>query len=173
MSIVISVASDPSDARAMQEVYYKAWLETYPNRGAGITREDIVESWKEAFTEERLKKAEQRIVNQDNNETLIFAKDGSRLVGVARIVRHEEKNELQSIYVLPEYHGQGIGTKLWESLRKYSTPSQKTTVSVATYNLKAINFYKKLGFIDTGRRFTEERFRFKSGSIIPEMEMVL
>jgi hypothetical protein len=49
----------------------------------------------------------------------------------------------------------------------------ESTVEVATYNSNAIAFYKKLGFIETGRRFTNEKTRMKSGSIIPEMEMVI
>ncbi|MFZ2522424.1 MAG: hypothetical protein WAX44_00605 [Minisyncoccia bacterium] len=30
----------------------------------------------------------------------------------------------------------------------------------------------KLGFVDTGRRFNDERFRMRSGAILPEMEMI-
>jgi ribosomal protein S18 acetylase RimI-like enzyme len=44
---------------------------------------------------------------------------------------------------------------------------------LAVYNDRAKAFYKKLGFVDTGKRFIDERFRNKSGSIAPQMEMVL
>ena len=44
---------------------------------------------------------------------------------------------------------------------------------MATYNQKAIDFYKKLGFEETGKNFSQERFRMKSGSIIPETELCI
>ena len=50
--------------------------------------------------------------------------------------------------------------------------AKDTYVDVAEYNQRAIDFYTKLGFVDTGRRHQEERFRMKSGAIITEMEMV-
>ena len=35
-------------------------------------------------------------------------------------------------------------------------------------------FYKKLGFVETGKRFVEERFRLPvSGALLPEMELVM
>lgn len=62
----------------------------------------------------------------------------------------------------------------WEKCLSFLDKNKETIVQVATYNEKAISFYKKLGFVDTGKRFTEERFVMPiSGSKIPEMEMVL
>lgn len=47
------------------------------------------------------------------------------------------------------------------------------TVEVATYNTNAIEFYKRLGFEDTGKRFSNERLKMKSSAVLPEMEMVI
>jgi ribosomal protein S18 acetylase RimI-like enzyme len=77
------------------------------------------------------------------------------------------------IYVLPEYQGKGIGKLLWNELSKYLDINKETFVEVATYNENAIKFYEKLGFVDTNKRFTDERFRMRSGGIIPQMEMKL
>jgi ribosomal protein S18 acetylase RimI-like enzyme len=66
-----------------------------------------------------------------------------------------------------------VGTAIWHEAAKFIDPTKDTFLEVADYNENAINFYKKLGFEDTGKRITDERFRMKSGSIIPEMEMVL
>ena len=38
---------------------------------------------------------------------------------------------------------------------------------------ETVKFYEKLGFKDTGKRFEEEKFRFKNGANIPQMEMVI
>jgi ribosomal protein S18 acetylase RimI-like enzyme len=80
---------------------------------------------------------------------------------------------LQAIYVLPEYQGRGVGKALWNEIRKNFDPKRKTIVNVAIYNIKAISFYEKLGFKDTGKRWQDETFKMKSGSRIPEMEMEL
>ena len=46
-------------------------------------------------------------------------------------------------------------------------------VHVASYNERAINFYKKLGFQSTGKIFLDERFKLRNGAIIPELEMII
>lgn len=86
-------------------------------------------------------------------------------------MHYADKNQLQAIYVLPEYQHQGIGTMLWQALCKSFDVSMPTIVQVATYNKQAIVFYEKLGFTDTGKRWQDDKFRMKSGVVIPEMEM--
>lgn len=46
-------------------------------------------------------------------------------------------------------------------------------VHVAIYNTKAIEFYKKVGFIETEKEFSDERFKAQSGVTIPEIELVI
>lgn len=161
------------DAIGSIEVQYKAWLATYPNEKVGITVDDVEHRYKGAFTGERLDKRKKLITNPEPNEKFIIAKDGNRVVGMCYGLLKEDRNQLQAIYILPDYHSRGIGTKLWEEMNKFFNKTNDTYVEVADYNEKAINFYKKLGFVETGRRFQEERFRMKSGAILPEMEMAL
>lgn len=161
------------DVLGMQVVYHRAWLTTYPNEEAGITVEDIEDYFKDAYSESTIEKSKDALRNLNRNTTqLLVAKDDEKIVGVCRLVKFEDKNQLKTIYVLPEYQGKGIGTLLWQEILKFSDPEKDIFVEVATYNAQAIGFYSKLGFQDTGRRFTEERFRFKGGATIPEMEMV-
>lgn len=167
------VKPELKDALGTIEVQYKAWLSTYPNEKLGITVDDIEHRYKDAFSGERLKKREKIISALEPNEKYIIAKDGDKVVGMCYAVIHEDKNQLQAIYILPEYHGKGIGTNLWETILPFFDKSKDIYVEVADYNEKAIGFYKKLGFVDTGKRFSDERFRMKSGAILPEMEMVL
>lgn len=172
MNIAI-VPAEAKDVRGMQEVYYRTWLATYPNVEHGITIDDIEDHFKEDFTEETLAARAEHIRNPLPGRTLLFAKDGDKVVGICSLHVTEEINKLRTIYVLPEYQGKGVGTMLWNEIQKSRDPNKDTYVAVATYNAQAIGFYKKLGFVDTGKRFTDERFRFKSGSVIPEMELVM
>lgn len=161
----------PDDSEGINIVLYEAWLATYPNEEVGITVEDVEESYKDRLSPERIEKGKERLRNIPENERRLVAKVDGRIVGVSRVIKEEGHNTLQTLYVLPEYQGKGVGTALWEEGRKFLDPTKDVVLEVATYNENAINFYKKLGFEDTGKRFTDERFRMKSGNIVPEMEM--
>ena len=160
------------EVRGVAEVFYKTWLATYPNEEVGITTDDIEDKFKDSFTEEDLKKRAEKIKNT-NDGKMLLAKEGDRVVGLVRLTFHPDKNQLQAIYVLPEYQGRGVGKMLWAAAQKLFDPTKDTIVQVATYNMPAIEFYKKLGFVDTGKRWSDEKFRMKSGAVIPEMEMIL
>ena len=143
----------------------------FQNRPKLFIVEDIEDRFKNSHTEEEVEKRKNRIRNLPKNEHYISAKIDNKIVGVCRIVLHEDKNQLQAIYVLPEYQGKGIGYALWQEAKKSFDSKKETIVQVAIYNKNAIAFYEKLGFKDNGKRFSDEKFRLKSGNIISEMEM--
>lgn len=167
------VSPVPDDALGMVNVYYNTWLETYPNAEVGITRDDIEDYYKDSFTPEALKRTRERITNPKSNQMTLVAKVEGKVVGVTCLVRDQTHNHLRTIYVLPAYQGKGVGSLLWNEVKKFVEETKPTTTHVATYNMQAISFYKKIGFKETGKLFTEERFRFKSGNILPETELVL
>jgi ribosomal protein S18 acetylase RimI-like enzyme len=162
------------DTREIQMILYRIWLVTYPNKEAGITLEDIEERFRERLTEEAIEKRKQKFLeNASQKEFFLVAKDGDTMVGVCGIWIKEEYNQLWAIYVLPEYQGKGIGRMFWNEVVRLFDPEKKIIVQVATYNEKAIGFYKKLGFVDNGKRFVNEQHTQMpiSGACIPEMEM--
>ncbi|HEY4486320.1 MAG TPA: GNAT family N-acetyltransferase [Candidatus Paceibacterota bacterium] len=161
----------PEDARAIREVQFKTWLATYPNAEVGITVEDIEDRYKDSFSDESIRQREDQIKNAPTHQRTFVAKEEEKVVGFCIVVKYEDKNQLMAIYILPEYQQKGIGGLLWQEAQKFFDKEKPTIVQVATYNVGAINFYKKLGFKDTGKRFADERFKMKSGAIIPEMEM--
>ena len=164
---------NPEDAQGITTVLYKTWLATYPNSALGITTEDIEDSYKDSFSEAQIKKSQENLKNIPVNQKTVVAKDGNTVVGVATMVKSEYNNQLRTIYVLPNYQGKGIGVMLWQAIKDFADPTKETVVHVADYTEQAIEFYKKLGFIDTGKKVKDERWKMKSGAYIPEMEMVL
>jgi ribosomal protein S18 acetylase RimI-like enzyme len=78
---------------------------------------------------------------------------------------------IQAIYVLPGHQGKGIGGELMQKGLGF-LGSGDIFIDVVSYNHKAISFYEKFGFRKTGKEFTNEMFRFPSGAILPEIEMV-
>jgi ribosomal protein S18 acetylase RimI-like enzyme len=172
MQITISPAS-AADVRTTQDVFYKTWLATYPNKEAGITVDDIEDRFKDRFSEERIKRVTEFVVNPPAGMATLVAKESDTIVGVCRISVSEQENRFNAIYVLPEYQGKGIGNMLWNEVQKLFDPTKDIFVAVATYNTNAIEFYKRLGFTDTGKRWSDDKFIMKSGARIPEMEMVI
>jgi ribosomal protein S18 acetylase RimI-like enzyme len=173
-SIHVGAPTIPDDVQQIINVYYYSWLATYVNEEVGITRNDIEAFFKDREQQSEIDRRAKRLSNLPPNEHVLVAKDSNKVIGICRVVIREEYNQLQAIYLLPEYQGRGIGTKLWTEAKKFFDSSKDTIVQVATYNTNAINFYEKLGFVDTGKRFTEERHRMPvSGVLIPEMEMCL
>jgi ribosomal protein S18 acetylase RimI-like enzyme len=165
--------ADPKDVRGMAEVYRTTWLATYPNKEAGITVDDIEDVFKDSFTEEALAKRAERIRHPKEGYVFLVAKDGDKVIGVCSVIKHPDKNQLASIYVLPEYQGRGVGSLFWAEAQKHFDADKDTIVQVVTYNANAIGFYKKLGFQETGKKIMDERFRMKSGAITPETELVI
>jgi len=170
MAIEIALAS-PDDAVGMQEVFYRAWLATYPNKEAGVTVDDIEDVFKDYLSPKTITRRRARLGNPPEGQTILVAKDGGKVVGHCRVIRREGENELATIYVLPEYQRQGVGTKLWQEAQPYINHAHETLVVVVTYNTRAIRFYGRLGFRDTGRRTKNPRFTMKSGTILEGMEM--
>ncbi|MEI6627006.1 MAG: GNAT family N-acetyltransferase [bacterium] len=157
-----------SDGEGFRDVLYQTWLDTYPNTEAGITIEDI----KDFFDRIKKERACKGVKKIESGEVRLVAKQGDKVVGVCRLVISEEINKLQSLYVLPEYQGQKIGWRLWQEAQKYFNPQKDIFLGVAEYNKKAQTFYQKLGFVFTGKRIINERFVFKSGAQLIELEMI-
>ena len=167
MNINITIQKATSkDAQEIGEVFYRTWLATYPNEEIGVTVDDVEFKFKD-----RKDRDGSKFDNLPENEIFLTAKDGDHVVGVCDVIKHEDKNELKAIYVLPEYQGRGIGRMFWNEALKFFDSKKDIKVEVVTYNTNAVKFYKKLGFQDTGKRFHVERLRMKSGVILPEMEM--
>ena len=89
------------------------------------------------------------------------------------MVKSENRNQLGAIYVVPDYQGKGAGYSLWNRALEFIDVSKNTFVEVADYNINAVSFYSKIGFVDTGDRWSDEKFKMKSGVTIPEMRMML
>lgn len=155
-------------------LYAETWLSTYPNTQYGITREDIEEMNSRGQSVGQMEKRTQGFDKMLADEKSYFrvATLEGKIVGVCGGEEREDGVHLRSIYVLPEFQGKGVGSMLMADFLAWAKRAHSVTVHVAVYNKQAITFYERNGFVDTGKRFSEERFRMKSGNTIPELEMV-
>ena len=168
----ITLAS-PDDVLEMEEVLYQTWLVTYPNEEHNVTEDDIHVKYRGRFDPLMIARRKMLVGSGIGGMRYLIARKESKIVGVCFVHGNEHFNHLQALYVLPGFQQQGVGGALWNEARKYLDLSRAIFLSVAVYNHRAIAIYTHLGFVRSGKEYIDERFRFKSGSIIPEIEMVL
>lgn len=174
----------PNDAEAINEVVKKAWYATYVNEVAGITKADIDQMYAENEVGQ-IEMFRKRAANsgstsspQATDDISLVAKrpfdglmaSGEEVVGFIRVKIKPDAAELLSLYILPEFAGQGIGTKLWQAMQEYLPKDKPVFVEVVSYT-KAVDFYTKLGFVKVGESFSEPMLA--SGNRMPQIKMVL
>lgn len=82
-------------------------------------------------------------------------------VGRLRVVRSSESIYIGGIQILPEFQGKGIGTALFTELIEESEQTGvPITLEVHDVNQSAINFYKKLGFKESGKEENKMVMKF-------------
>ena len=162
----------PEDVLALHNVYFLTWLDTYPNKEFNITVEDIVYKYEQRLKPEKIAESKEKILQTKENELKLLLEYKGEVVALCNVVKYQKYNQLQAIYILPKYQGLGMGSSLWQEAEKFLDSNKKTIVHVASYNNKAINFYKKLGFKSTGKIFKDERFTMRNGAVFPELEMI-
>lgn len=160
-----------NDYDGLQNVRDRSWLVTYPNIDAGISKEDIQDWLEKRKTPEKIIAGKERLQKSGGENRAFVAKHDNKVVGFVVTDIHEDKNELSSIYIDPDYVGHGIGTKLWNEAKKHLDTKKCTFVHVVEYNKNAISFYEKLGFKRNDKKFADEKFVFKSGSRFVEIEL--
>lgn len=132
----------PEDAAAIQRVKDLSWQATYPNAELGITKEDII--GRNIQSRESIKRTAERIAAGGK---FWIAKVNGEVVGMSSpYVDEQKRNRVGAIYILPEFHGQGIGTALMQNVFEFFPKDEPIYLECATYNTKAFNFYRKMGF---------------------------
>lgn len=83
------------------------------------------------------------------------------------------KERILALYVLPQYQGQGIGNELILTGLDWIGTDKKIYINVVEYNIQAISFYKKHGFVETGvSGVFDTAAKLPSGKLLTEIELV-
>ena len=136
-----------NDVRSLSEFFLEAWKEAGPGAMgfSGATDEAMAEVASEGFLKRRM---------ASPNVSMFVAGLGAEVVGFASLRKVDSaESELSGIAVLERMTGRGVGSRL---LRKALEAARRRGVRVVTVktegaNLRAIGFYKKAGFTETGR----------------------
>jgi len=163
-------SAKPVDAQGIIDVQKNTWLATYVNEEYDITAEDIEMQYAD---NESIKKGwQERIEDNKPGRHYIVARQGNDIVGFCYAREDDDKNKIQSLYVLPKCQGTGTGgTLLQEALRRLGD-EKDIYLGVASYNEGAIAFYEHMGFEISDDDIGSSAATLHSGKVIPEVMMI-
>lgn len=78
--------------------------------------------------------------------------DENQLIGTGAIRKFEDKIcELKRLWLLPDYHGKGLGNRMMQELLLFAREKGYERIRLETdpvYQKRAVEFYKRLGFYE-------------------------
>ena len=158
-----------SDALELTKLHNQSWIETYPNEELGISQEYIVDRVSNRLSTKGIERRETAIKLSSENLTyfLRIARDESgSIVGFIDGNLKDDGYWLDGLYTLKSTYGTGLGKLLWESYLLW-TNNSNVSLTVASYNTRAMAFYTKLGF--TKKAGNERKF---GDTPIPVIDMI-
>ena len=129
----------------------------------GNTEENMTKYLDECFSLEKLTEE----LNDKNSETY-FATLNNNIIGYLKLnfgnsqteLKEDKALEIERIYILKEYYGKKVGQKLYEKAVQVANLKNCNYMWLGVWeeNPRAINFYKKNGFVEFDKHI------FKLGS---------
>lgn len=138
--------AEPGDARAIAEVHWQSWLGAY----SGVIPHKALSAMVGRRGPKWWASAIRRVA------TVLVVEMGGEIVGYATLGRNRarelpQQGEIYELYILPQYQGVGLGTRLFQSARqKLKDHGLKGLVVWALEdNSGAMSFYEGAGGFDT------------------------
>lgn len=150
MNNIIIRKVNTDDLIALQQIGRKTFEETFSESNS---KENMEKYLREGFSEEKLLDE-----LADENSEFYFAIDDGDIIGYLKInfgnaqteLKDNKGLEIERIYVLSKYHGKKVGQLLYDHAIEIATKSLAKYVWLGVWeeNPRAINFYKKNGFVE-------------------------
>jgi ribosomal protein S18 acetylase RimI-like enzyme len=126
-------------AAAIKDAFYRP----------GLTAEEIAENDRIVSVAERTAR---EAVDHPHRAIFVAKDDDGRLAGFVIVDRKDAAMpELDWLIVAPEWQGKGVAGRLMEQALAWAGAGVPVQLGVIHFNARAIAFYKKWGFEDTGR----------------------
>ncbi len=130
------------DTNEIQKVLFNTWLASYSDF---IPMTDIQWYFNNYYSDINFAR-----LFDDTNTTSYVAEIKKNIVGYARMKFNQEQKRcyLESLYVLPEFQGKGIGTDLLKIVEQNAQKHSYNQIwlGVMEQNIPSLEWYKKLGF---------------------------
>lgn len=139
------------DAQEIKDLLYSSWTNTYTDTFTQDEINKITSKWH----------AVEFLIGQMHSQDGFFlvAENANSIIGMCNGTYKEADWSLNinKIHVLPNFHGQGVGTEMMKQAIALYPELKKVTLEVEVKNVQAIGFYEKQGFKETGKtEFTVE-----------------
>ena len=140
-----------SDSLRISLLFKTIYFQTYESKGVTFEFANFVT---QRFSPENIEK-----IIQSEKTDLIVAYIEDNPIGAAQInydtlckIRKTPVTELDKLYVLPNYHGKGVGAGLMRQVEEILRAKGIKEVNLIVYihNQKAVKFYQKTGFVTLG-----------------------
>jgi len=132
----------PTDIPSVRHIAWTTWLATY---ASFIPEADLRVFFDAYYTPEALA----RFCTAEDARGFLAELDRVP-AGFAKTAYHGEESrfDLNSLYVLPQYHGMGIGSRLLAASEQYalSLGAPDIWLGVMTQNVAAVEWYRRIGF---------------------------
>lgn len=161
----------PNDAEGMNEVIKLSWYTTYVNPKIGVTREDIKMIYDQS-EKQQIEVFRKRAESPKDTDVTLIAKEDEKVIGVIRVIVLDDHIRVRTLYVHPEFTGKGIGTMLWSEILKH-LPSDKKIIAFPVEDTQSIDWYKKVGFVETAEHHIDEQAMPVSGVRLKVVKMQL
>jgi len=134
----------------LQQIGRQTFYETF---ASGNTEENMKRYLDEGFSVDKL-----TTELSDKNAEFYFATYNKKVIGYLKLnfgqsqteLKEDTALEIERIYVLKEFHGKAVGQALYEKAIQVAIQKKSDYVWLGVWekNPRAINFYKKNGFVE-------------------------
>lgn len=141
---------DPSRKEEARQVIY---LVAHQQFHSEMTLQDTITMYREEWPLHDLD--DPQLSYFDNGGTFLVIIEDGRIIGTGGLRRLEEGvGEIKRLWLLFEYHGQGLGYQIMKRLFAVAREKGYQKVRLCTspkYQQRAFDFYRKLGFYEIPR----------------------
>lgn len=160
--------TQPDDVEPALRMRAQSWLDTYPNEEHGVSEDFVrtrIQTWMDPVRIETQRKAAE---NPDESRVLhrIARDDQGNIIGMIAASKERQFQKIHALYVDKAHHGTGIATQLMNESLEWFDDGRPVMLEVASYNDRAIAFYRKHGFSEL--KDSEHLFADK----VPAIDMV-
>ena len=150
MDKIVITKATINDLDQLQKIGRQTFFETF---STGNTEENMTKYLNEGFSIDKL-----TTELNDKNAEFYFATHNDNVIGYLKLNFGKSQTELQDdkgleierIYVLKDFHGKSVGQLLYDKAIEVARQKNSDFVWLGVWeeNPRAINFYKKNGFVE-------------------------
>lgn len=138
------------DLVPLAEMVGASWKATYPNAQHGVSREWVdayIDSWYGDASVEKWKVAHRTTLRNGKFCYFRIARtDDEQVIGFVEGRKLPLQQELRNLYISKTYYGTGLAQDLINHFLRWTDRNRPIMLDVASYNMRAIAFYKKYDF---------------------------